>query len=649
MNTDDIRQLLEDLGYTVMFRTDGWTECLVTGHEERWLGRGPDEESTLRDIERQMFPSHAARSLLVGTRPAVPVSEPYVATPEANVTVEPPEYVGDFETEVETTTHEVVEMQTGEVVSSEEKITVTPVEPEPEPEPAMSGTYVYPDEDPAPPEPEEPSEADVTKEEALEIVAGIDDEITDGLDDVALMATLHQRLHIAAWIFRARAVQEKFPTDGEVEEAVHQIALRLTGLCKVYWPGSVRALQIYTTPMQALEGLLRTPKTPLKWAESAEIMEAHIEQVEGDKQRDEFGWRDRAQCKPSPPSPDAVLAEAVAKIEAVVGPVGEPLDDKRRKVAADHIVSELETLVMAAHLMRWVRRTTQQPKLWGKAMGALRWASRQPRDRASVRTLQDVIADEHRPGRSWAELLGRDPRVNEKNRARKQVMENLPQPTWLEEDLMAWLHKAFQAFSNPQIAKLAADVREQIMEFTNADFADADRNTRSRLRKLQAIFRVQQDVTAVELPDVSDVSDDEPVAAAPKGPDPAQLLLARVQEITEGKRVLFVTNRDDERLRLDLERDLKCDVTLKDGGNPRTMRSVIKSVDGDKYDFVLMATGFNNHSADVSLCRAAKLEGIPYVRVQKGRLAATVRALGRAFNVSSERKAADETPVAHAG
>lgn len=638
MSTEDIKQFLGSLGYEILVRVDGWTECLVTGPDERWLGRGSDEGGALRDVERQMFPSHAARSLLLQIRPAVPTAD----TAPENVVVEEPECVEDLAPEA--TTHEAVILENEKTATS-----VVFSMPAPEPEPAMSGTYVYPDDDPAPPKIEEPEEPDVTKEEALEIVAGINDEITDGLDDVAVMSTLHQRLHIAAWIFRARAVQERFPRDDEVEEAVHQIAVRLTGLCKVYWPGSVRALQVYTTPMQALEGLLRTPKTPLKWAESAEIMEAHIEQVEGDKSRDEFGWRDRAQCNPAPPNPEAVLAEAVAKIEAVVGSVGEPLDDKRRKVASDHILSELETLVMAAHLMRWARRSMQDPQLWGKAMGALRWASRQPRDRGAVHALQDVIADEHRPSRPWAELLGRDPRVNEKNRLRKQVMDNAPQPEWLEEDLMAWLHKAFQAFSNPQIAKLAAAVREQVMGLTNADFADADRNTRSRLRKLQAIFRVQQDVTSVELPDVSDVAEDEMVEAASKRVDPAQVLLSRVQEITRGRHVLFVTNRDDQRLRQDLERDLECDVTLKDGGNPRTMKAVLKSVDGDKYDFVLMATGFNNHSADASLCRAAKLEGIPYVRVQKGRLASTIRALGRAFNVSSERKAADETPVAHAG
>ena len=90
-------------------------------------------------------------------------------------------------------------------------------------------------------------------------------------------------------------------------------------------------------------------------------------------------------------------------------------------------------------------------------------------------------------------------------------------------------------------------------------------------------------------------------------------------------------------------------MTLKDGGKPSTMRAAIKSVDGDRYDFVLMATGFNNHSADAALCRATKAQGIPYVRVQKGRPAATIRALGRAFNLTAQGNGADEANVAHVG
>ena len=639
MDTADIEQFLRSLGYEILFRADGWTECLVVGHGERWLGRGTDNMSAIQDIERQMFPSFAAsaaRTRVTITLPSFscdPVSE---ANTESVVMKEPPEEVGDPETQIETPAPE--EMETGERVSTEETVSTE----EGPPAAQMSDTYVSP-------QPDEPDVPDLTKDEALEIVTALDDEITDGIDDMAVMTTMHQRLHIAAWIFRGRAVQEKFPRDSQIEEAVHQIAVRLTGICKVYWPGSVRALQVYTTPTQALEGLVRTSKTPLKWAESAEILEVYLEDLEGRSNRDDFGWRDGAQCRPDAPDPDAVLSEAVHKITLVVGAIGEPLDDKQRKIPGDHVLSELETLVMAAHLLRWVRRSCSDHQLWGKAMGALRWASRQPRDRGSMRALQDVLSDDYLPANSWAELLGRDSRVNEKNRLRKQVMGTLPRPGGLEEDLMAWLHKAFQAFTNPQIAKMANDVREEIMELTNTDFADADRNTRSRLRKLQAILRAQQDVTSVKLPDVSEIEDAPVESKTSQRPDPAQELLACVQEITAGKRVLFVTNRDDERLRQDLERELKCEVTLKDGGNPRTMGSAIKSVDRDKYDFVLMATGFNNHSADASLCRAAKMEGIPYVRVQKGRLAATVRALGRAFNVSPERKATDENSVAHAG
>ena len=652
LHMTDIELLLRSLDYDVLFRTDGWVECLVAGNGERWMGRGIDQASALRDVERQMFPSHAARAARLGSGTFLSGVSAPVLVAEGSPEPPPPDMPEETSDEAAPVEMAPVEMASPTETSPPEVVMET-LPPEVvtakliDPDPAWSGTYVSPDGQPA--QADEGAEPDMTKEEALEIVAGISDEITDGLDDVAVMTTLHQRLHIAAWIFRGRTVQENFSRDAQVEEAVHRIAVRLTGICKLYWPGSVRALQVHTTPTQALQGLVRTPETPRKWAEAAEIMETHIDEVESAKDHDEFGWRDRRQCIPEAPDPEAVLADAVSKIEAVMGSLDEPLDDKRTKVTGDHVISELETLVMAAHLLRWVRRSCSERHLWGTAIGALRWVSRQPRNAKDVEALRDLLLDTHCPTRPWAELLGRDPKINEKNRLRKQVMASPPRPDWLEEDLMAWLHKAFQAFTNPQIAKLTGDVHDQIMEFTTADFADADRNTRSRLRKLQVILGAQQDVTSVELPDVSEVEDVPEEPAARKGIDPAKVLLAKVQEITKGKRVLFVTNRDDERLRQDLERDLQCDVTLKDGGNPRTMQSVIRSVDRNKYDFVLMATGFNNHNADVSLCRAAKSEGIPYVRVQKGRLASTIRALGRAFNVSKERKAADETAIAHGG
>lgn len=676
MNTAHLRQLLEKSGYTLAFKEDDWIKCLVSGHNEQWLGKGFDENGALQDVARQMFPSRISLDLLdvalvsfaePAVEPAVP-TEPYVPALAGNENV-PPEPTPEPEPE-----KLVVE-------ESPAPVTVDPTpEPEPEPEPVAAippepvrvnpSPIAAPMLPPAsPPVPQtyagtktyvdpaieaEAEEEKISREEGLEIVEGISDELTDNVEDVAMMTTHNQKLQICDWIFRARTIQEQFPTDHQVEEAVHRIAVRLTALCKTFWPGSVRALQVYTIPSQAIEGIVRTSKTPLKWVEAAEIIAEHMEATEARRNYDEFGWCDTALLNPEPPNPYAILQEAVKKIEGVLGELGGPLDDKRRGVPGEKVLAEMEELVMAAHLLRWIRRAVSDKMTWGYAMGALRWASRQPRHGAQA--LREIINDDYRPSKNWAEMLGRDPEINRKNRLRKQVMKAMPETEWLEEDLMSWLHNAFQVFTNPQIAKLAGAVHSEILEFTNADFADTDRHTRSRLRKLQGILRNKtEDLSRVNLPsedelaETDDGAEEEVDPKSSKNIDPTLLILAEVQKLTEGKHILFVTNRDDVRLQQDLERELKCKVTLKDGGRPSTMRAVIKSVDGDRYDFVLMATGFNNHSADAALCRATKAQGLPYVRVQKGRLAATIRALGRAFNVTAQGNGADEANVAHVG
>jgi hypothetical protein len=275
-------------------------------------------------------------------------------------------------------------------------------------------------------------------------------------------------------------------------------------------------------------------------------------------------------------------------------------------------------------------------------MGALRWCSREGRENA--RPLAEVLDENYLPVRKWAELLGRDPEINRRKRTQREVLEHLPEPGWLEENLLAWLRKAFSAFNNPQIAKMAEAVRDDILTLSKADFADADRSTRSRLHKLQSILRsgmapkvdlpTEEELRISDEAESAEDSDTEPT-------DPGDRMLQQVCLVTKGKRILFVSNRDDVRLREELERDLECDVTLKNGGSPRLMRAIVDSIDANRYDIVCMATGFNNHSADANLCRKVKGAGLPYVRVQKGRRAATIRALGRAFNVLKEGERED--------
>jgi hypothetical protein len=320
----------------------------------------------------------------------------------------------------------------------------------------------------------------------------------------------------------------------------------------------------------------------------------------------------------------------------------------QKHCAKEHVVENMEDLVLAAHLLRWARKETTKSLRWGRAMGALRWASRLVREDGDA--LRTALADDHVPTVSWAALLGRDPEVKRKAKAQRDVMNQLPQEDILEEDLMAWLTKAFTVLTNPQIVKLTEPVREMILEFTDIDFADADRNTRSRLRKLQKLIKKGGDTSRVELPPVDDDDDEGPTVTQPKSKkrvDPAKVLLESVRSETSGKRILFVGNRDDKRLEQELSKDLACEVTVK-SVNKVQDKVIVDMTSASKYDLVLVATSFVGHSTLSVVSRKAKAEGIPCVRVSKGRPAATVRALARAFNLSPQRNGEDENSVAAA-
>lgn len=629
MKTIEIRDLLERFGYAFVVKEGEWVRCAITGHGEQWLGKGLDEETAIQDACNLMFPSKVARHFLTSQLSG---AEPSKLTEKSSAEIQTQEGTAKTEPVVK----KKPKLGSVKPKSLESKVIVDVRNPEFQPR--KTKIYVAPPD----PEPEEPK---ISKEEALELVQAILHEMDDSFEDLARMSSQYQRLHISSWIFRARAVEEQQRHD-EVVETVHRIALRLTDWCKVFWPGSIRALQAYTQPTHALDGLIQHKTMPKTWAEAASMIDEHLSAELAKSGRDEFGWSDFTFLRPEAPNPDKVLDEAITKIESVIGGLGGSLDDKRRQVTAATVQAEMEELVLAGHLLRWVRKNANAKK-WGIAMGALRWSCRQARRGSSA--LTSILSDTYKPEDSWAAVLGRDPELNKKNRVRKKVMEALPEENWLEEDLMEWLENAFQVFTNPEIAKLSEAVHAQIMELTNADFADADRRTRSRLHKLQSILRTRSvDLSKIKVPEPVDTEiDDDEEDTMTNRVDPTQELLKEVQKITEGKAILFVTNRPEERLHRDLERSLKAKIHYKVGDTSRTMKPIIQSVSADRYDMVLMAAAFSNHTADTALCRATKAEGLPYIRVQKGRLASTIRAIGRAYHV--QKSDAEQNNVVYAG
>lgn len=126
--------------------------------------------------------------------------------------------------------------------------------------------------------------------------------------------------------------------------------------------------------------------------------------------------------------------------------------------------------------------------------------------------------------------------------------------------------------------------------------------------------------------------------APPPAPEPAaedlpHPLVAQIRPFTAGKSALFVGNRNDPNLKAHLEDRFDLKVTWCEG-DPRRIQAQCDSIAHSSYDLVLLATGFQGHSADGVLGRAARAVGVPFVRVFKGRSLACARALARTFGLA---------------
>jgi hypothetical protein len=109
-------------------------------------------------------------------------------------------------------------------------------------------------------------------------------------------------------------------------------------------------------------------------------------------------------------------------------------------------------------------------------------------------------------------------------------------------------------------------------------------------------------------------------------------LVSRVRTVTHGRRALFVSNRDDDALEAKLQEQLGLSITWCDG-SLRRMQAQCARIGQGSYDLVLGATGFQKHSTDGALARAAAAAGVPYVRVNRGRSLTVVQAIARAYGL----------------
>ena len=644
MIADKVRRYLEQAGYRIAAREEGFVTVLVSQGAERWLGSGPDEEDALADAVTRMFPSGLAEELLFAALDAFEDEEQDEDEEQEKVEEqeEEPEELEEQDGDEGPDEDEEPEelqvpegLQVPEEIEEPEELEEDQVEVDEVAEPF--GVAEDPDSQetlvdgaatpPAPPpEPDVPPPSPrLTVREALEQVEYLQDEVDDLLAEVAWTAPPQVRIQLTAWLARARAIQQATGHADRVEGAVRRLAGRLGAVTKRWWPGYLSVLQLHAVPADVNRKMELGLQGPLTWAAVADALEASLDDL-GE------GWADDAALDPRPNAVDATFEAICSDLEALLGPLH--LEPSPGSIERIDDASTRKALGEWARRLRWMRGVAPSGERWASAMGHLRWVAQHVP--ATRRSLDPLLDPEKGPREgTWARALGEDPEKRRRQRRVRAVLRKTPGPTATPEEVASWLAEALTLgadLTNRQVMGLVPGHADTIRGFANEDLGDVERNVRSRLRKLKKAL--DEGESAAPPPTVVDDEGDG-AEDSDDDADPVGDLVARVRDRVAGKKAVFVSNRKDTQLKDKLEERLGLDISWC-SGSPRRVQSVGQQVASGTYDYVILATGFAGHSADAILGKAASTAGVPFVRAYKGRPLATLRALARDLGIRRE-------------
>lgn len=646
-DSDTLLRALEGLQLKVLFRENGWWECLLVG-DETWRGEGADRAGALQDALRRALPTTLSRTLFeqrLGTTSVAPRPAAQSQIEVVNLSIPP-----SFATPVLTiqppsappapavlTLH-----PTPAPARSAQSLVPQSLAPQSLP-PALSGPptlipSIAPSLAPAvtptvapgagagatvPPDARFTSPKDVLAE-----IKTMKKQIEVDAEELALSSTRRQRLVLLGWITRARAAQTAFPDDSKIDGALSQLARTLTGYCQTWWPGSVRSLKITTRPEDVIHDLtIPVDRPPSTWQEAAEAAERNVRVVEEEdeaKGRDGYGWADATRLNPPPRDADAMLDEVIVLVEKLSGPIGTG--------ASGTDMPEGPVFLEWARKLRWARETTSVPARWGNLMGRFRFWLREHSGRYP--DVQRTLDADFCPDRSWAALLGLDPETVARNRELRELFTSPPLPEQQPDAtvLQEWLARAL-TYSDTHLAQIVAAMqpfRDVLAPLDGDKLPGADRRMRRRFSKLQKEL-LSPELAEAPLPS-------EPLAPeAPESPsDPVADAAAIPSELrepilpyTRGKHALFVSNRADPNLRERLKSLFEFAELDWLTGETKRRQALVTPIASGTYQFVLGATGFLSHSIDGQISQACRKGKVPYVRVHRGRPLACLRAMQR--------------------
>ncbi len=583
-------------GYRIGWREGGFRECLIESGDERWKGVGRTRRSAFRHALMRAFPSRAARDLLVAavggwTETSGPDSRAR-ATPTSNTT------------------------------SSKRLPEFTPSAP--------SRRIVK----------------QITLGEALELFDELDRSLRASLDTASMLCLPRQKLLLLSWVALARHIEESAGGIREAQMRAKRIKDQARNLAKVWWPGTLRALDPNAAPADSSVDLpTDASRTIENWSDVANAAEESLVRMETDDEARGFdadGWKDGAHLDPAPSDPKGALNEVVAHLEAATALLLSPSDaieDAQWLIewAKRPVVKATPALGwggLAARL-RWLRGHTDEPERWSAAIGRLRCVA----DRLLAYERDDVVRlldREFDIGRSWAQHLGFDPERKALQRRRRELLSNAPVHGWNDEQILRWIHDAIELkdmLTSQRIAEALVPVRDRIRAFVVDVLPGLGRRDKRRLHKIQE----ELDKTAFPLRETTRVEEpatDPEVVGEEEREAHDRAVLDAVQAHTRGKSALVVSNRNDPTLDQEIKELLQLDVVDHGQIEPRRLDSLSERVERGRYDFVLAATGFMPHKADGVLRKAAVKSGILYVRMNRGRPRACLAHLARELGIA---------------
>ncbi len=592
-----------------------WAECLISRGDESWLGHGATVDQAFDHALRQMLPSRLARDLFEAQIAVAPVATASDEAPPAEAEAEAQVAAIDA---APTTTAELPRVEPPiEAPPSLDVVEVAAPAPVEAPRAAAAPAATAPDALPHA-APVEPAPSGLQLAEALAALDAMLHDIDTQLPKLAKKCAERQRYQLLAWICRARAHEEALPEARLVTAAVQRIARRLSEIGKMLWPGSVRALQLATAPADTLEPHA-TEFPPTTWHEAADRAEQryreHIRKSTA-AGFDEDGWIDAHPVGPAPREPDALLAQAVKDLEALLARPSVPATEEQDSTA----------ILRIAQTLRWVRGSAQDHLAWGLAMGRLRRISLPVTTTAAL--LRKTIDPSFRATSSWIPAPPQPSTAALQEESSTRLRAELLELGSGEDTLLPWLIRAFDTFPTPALADLLRSRRSQIAALGEIAATHEDRRIRRRLRdliKLLASGGVEESPPSARREIAPPPKDEEPES---EDDSALRQLCDSVRQHTEGRRVLFASNRSDARLEARLTELLGVKMAGCDGG-PRRVQSQCERISQGSYDLVLSATGFQDHAVDGALAHAASLAGIPYVRVNRGRPLACAQAIVR--------------------